>query len=161
MTWALAPEDTPPPSNRFQLPLAVLEPAPRALLSVLLALFHSRIARQKSILPQRRPQLRIKNRKRTRKSHAHGTSLSADAAALHDGHHFDLIGSLREFQRLDRRRVPRYVLKIFFHRAAIHCKSRRSRLQINARDGLAPPSRSIKFLSPAVSQGSAQISSPI
>src|SRR5713101_7986114 len=46
-------------SGPQKLTLRELEALARALLSVLLAFLHSRIARQKSILAQRRPQLRI------------------------------------------------------------------------------------------------------
>ena len=49
------------PDDLQSLPFAVLEAPSRALLPVLLALFHSRVARQKSILSQSRPQLRIED----------------------------------------------------------------------------------------------------
>src|SRR5208282_3875851 len=44
------------------LALAVLEALARALLAVLLALFHARVARQESIFPQPRPHLGIVQR---------------------------------------------------------------------------------------------------
>ena len=46
-------------SGHQQLALGELEALTRALLSVFLAFLHARIARQKSVLAKRRPQLRI------------------------------------------------------------------------------------------------------
>src|SRR5260370_33317397 len=59
-----------------KLTLRELEALARALLSVLLAFLHSRIARQKSVLAQRR---------------AHRASLSAHAAAMRRHHHVHLV----------------------------------------------------------------------
>src|ERR1700733_6563934 len=64
------------------LPLAELEAPTRAFLSVLLALLHARIARQKTILAQRRTQLRIQLRERSSNAHTHRSGLPAYAAAL-------------------------------------------------------------------------------
>src|SRR6195256_1629648 len=74
-----------------KLTLRELEALTRALLSVLLAFLHSRIARQKSVFPQRRPQLRIESRNRTRQSHAHRPCLPAHAAAMRRHHHVYLV----------------------------------------------------------------------
>src|ERR1700722_547876 len=130
-----------------KLALAVLEAATRSLLSVLLAFLHARIACQKPVLAQRRPQLRINLRERARKPHAHRSRLTAHTAALHDALHFDLILHLRELQRLNRSRVPGDIAKIFVHRAAIYRKTRRPHLDINARDGLTAAAGAIELLS--------------
>src|SRR4029077_17193947 len=111
--------------DRKNLALAVLEAAPCALLSVLLAFLHARIARQETVLAQAGPQVGVQLRKRARKSHAHRSRLSAHAAALYGGLHFHLFLHLREFQRLDSSRVPRHVSEIFIHRAAVYREARR------------------------------------
>src|SRR5258708_12141597 len=83
-----------------KLTLRELEAFARALLSVLLAFLHARVARQKSVLAQRRPQLRIEPRNRPRQSHAHRAGFSAHAAAVPRHHSSPLFPSIREFHRL-------------------------------------------------------------
>src|SRR5216683_3597839 len=73
-----------------KLTLRELEALARALLSVLLAFLHPGIARQKSVLAQRRAQLWIKSRYRSRQSHAHRASLPAHAAAMRRHYHVHL-----------------------------------------------------------------------
>ena len=62
-----------------RLALGELESLARALLSVFLAFLHARVARQKTVGAQRRPQLRIELRNRARQAHAHRAGLPADA----------------------------------------------------------------------------------
>src|SRR5260370_16805442 len=102
-----------------KLTLRELEALARAFLSVLLAFLHWRIARQKSVLAQRRAQLWIKSRNRTRQSHAHRASLSAYAAAMRRHHHVHLVRDIRELQWLDRVMLPRVIWKILFHCPAV------------------------------------------
>src|SRR5580658_4799548 len=75
-----------PPFWRLETPtrlaLAELEPATRALLTVLLAFLHTRVPGQKSVLAQRRTQLRVQLGEGARNAHAHRSRLAADAAAL-------------------------------------------------------------------------------
>src|SRR5271155_2523993 len=92
--------------DRKKLALAELEPPASALLPVLLAFLHARVARQESIFAQAGTQIRVQLRERAGKSHAHGPGLPAHAAALHRGFHFHLVVHLREFKRLDGGRVP-------------------------------------------------------
>src|SRR5580704_1682550 len=89
-----------------KLPLRKLEAFPRALLPVLLAFLHTGIARQKSVLPQSRPQLRIEPRDRSRQPHAHRASLPANATAM--GGHLDvhLVRQAGKLQRLNRIMLP-------------------------------------------------------
>src|SRR5580698_1357607 len=129
-----------------RLALAELEAATSALLSVLLAFLHARIAREETVGAQRRTQLRIQHCKRARKPHAHRSSLSARAAALYHGAHFELILHLRERQRLRRRLVPRHVVEIFFHRASVHGELRGAGLDVDTRDRLTPTARAIVLL---------------
>src|SRR5260370_20525964 len=98
-----------------KLTLRELEALARALLSVLLAFLHARIARQKSVLTQRRPQLRIEPRNGPRQSHAHRARLSAHAAAVSCHHHVHLVGDIGEFQRLDPVLPPRLNREKLFH----------------------------------------------
>src|SRR5690242_16706133 len=64
------------------LTLAELEAAASALLAVLLAFLHARIARQEAILTEPGAQLGVKPRDGARKAHADGASLAADSATL-------------------------------------------------------------------------------
>src|SRR5260370_41611443 len=123
-----------------KLTLRELEALARAFLSVLLAFLHSRIARQKSVLAQRRAQLWIKSRNRTRQSHAHRASLSAYAAAMRRHHHVHLVRDIRELQWLARVMLPRVVWKILFHCPAGDGELARAPTQETARHPLlAPP----------------------
>src|SRR5712664_4465452 len=83
----------PGPQN---LTLRKLEALARALLPVLLAFLHSGVARQKSVLAQSRPQLRIEARDRSRQSHAHRASLPAHSAAMRRHHHVHLVRDVGE-----------------------------------------------------------------
>src|SRR6185437_8586743 len=112
----------------------------------------ARIARQKTVFAQRRPQLRIEQRKRAREPHAYRSGLPAYAAALHLRPNFELIEHLRELQRLDRGRVPRHVAEIIFHRAAVDGELRRTSLNVNARNRLAPAAGSVKLFGTIASQ---------
>src|SRR6202167_4323775 len=102
------------------LPLAELEAPTRAFLSVFLAFLHARIARQKTVLAQRRTQLRIQLRERASNAHSHRSGLSAYAAALDLRLYLDLVQHLRELQRLDSGRMPRHVAEIILHRPPVH-----------------------------------------
>src|SRR5260370_22273317 len=84
-------EATPEIPGPQKLSLRKLEAFPRALLPVLLPFLHTGIARQKSVLPQSRPQLPIKSRDRSRQSHAHRSSLPTNAAAMRRHLHIHLI----------------------------------------------------------------------
>src|SRR6266478_2268 len=125
-----------------KLTLRELEALARALLSVLLAFLHSRIARQKSVLTQRRPQLRIEPRNGPRQSHAHRARLSAHAAAVSRHHHVHLVGDIGEFQRLDRVMLPGVIRKILFDRPVIDGELAAARSQKHARHRFLAPSRS-------------------
>src|SRR5713101_5902037 len=123
-----------------KLTLRELEALARALLSVLLAFLHPGIARQKSVLAQRRAQLWIKSRYRSRQSHAHRASLPAHAAAMRRHYHVHLVRDIRKLQWLDRVMLPRVVREILFHRPAVDGELARSRTQEHARHRLlAPP----------------------
>src|SRR5260370_527074 len=125
-----------------KLTLRELEALARAFLSVLLAFLHSRFARQKPVLAQRRAQLWIKSRNRTRQSHAHRASLSAYAAAMRRHHHVHLVRDIRELQWLDRVMLPRVVRKILLHRPAVDRELTATRTQEHARHPLLAPPRS-------------------
>src|SRR3984885_7574268 len=68
------PKTKGPRPNR--LALAELEALAGALLPVLFAFLHARIARQKSVLAQPGAQFRIEDGQRAGKPHAHGSGLS-------------------------------------------------------------------------------------
>jgi len=123
------------------LPLRELEALPRALLPVLLAFLHSGIARQKSILAQRRPQLRIEPRNRPRQSHAYRSGLPANSAAIRRHHHVHLVGDVRKLQRFDCIMLPRVIREILFDGAAIDRELSRTGTQEHARYRFFAPSR--------------------
>src|SRR5882724_5393675 len=127
-----------------KLTLRELEALARAFLSVLLAFLHSRIARQKSVLPQRRPQLRIESRNRPRQSHAHRASLPAHTAAVRRHHYVHLVGNVRKLQRLDCVMLPRVIRKILFNRPAVDGKLAGAGTKEHARHRLLAPSGSKK-----------------
>src|SRR6267154_4350176 len=132
------------PEPQKKLTLRELEALARALLSVLLAFLHSRIARQKSVLAQRRPRLRIEPRNRSRQSHAHRASLSAHAAAMRRHYHVHLVRDIRKLQRLDRVMLPRVIRKILLHCPAVDRELTATRTQEHARHRLLAPPRSQK-----------------
>src|SRR6266849_341687 len=125
-----------------KLALRELEALARALLSVLLAFLHARIARQKSVLAQRRTQLWIELRDRPRQSHAHGAGLAANAATMRGHNHVHLVGDIRELQRLDRVILPRMIREILFHRPAVDLKLAVPWTQEHARHRFLAPSGS-------------------
>src|SRR5712692_7676927 len=77
------PRRSPAGTETFSLALAVLEALARALLPVLLALFHPRVARQETVLTQARAQLGVHDLQRAAKPHAHRVGLPGNSAALH------------------------------------------------------------------------------
>src|SRR5262249_10117339 len=97
-----------------------LEALARAFLPVLLAFFHTGIARQKTILSQRRPQLRIEARNRSRQSHAYRTSLPTNSATSRRDHYIDLLGQASKLQRLGGVVLPREIRKVLLDRPAVH-----------------------------------------
>src|SRR5438270_7961342 len=128
------------PAGVTKLTLRELEALARALLPVLLAFFHSRVARQESVLAQRRPQLRIEPRNRSRQSHAHRARLAAHSAAMRGHHHIHLVRDVRELQRLRRVMLPGMIRKVLFDFPAVHRKLAGSWTNEHARHRfLAPP----------------------
>src|ERR1700674_5861557 len=95
-------------AKSLRLPLAELEALARALLPVLLALAHARIARQEAVLPQSRAQIGIEYRQRARKAHAYRAGLPAHATAVDRGHDVHLVAGVGKFQRLHGARQPRH-----------------------------------------------------
>src|SRR5215472_1665043 len=135
-------------STGAPLPLAVLESPPSPFLTVLLPLLHARVAREKPVLPQSRPQFRVEQSQCAGKPHSNRAGLSPNSSAFYSGVHFHLILHLCELQRFNRCRVPRDVPEIVVHWTAIHRKARRSRLDIDASHRLPPTSRAVVLLLP-------------
>src|SRR5580704_8155650 len=106
-------------SQPSDLALGELEALAGALLPVLLALFHARIARKKTVGAQGGAQLRIVLGDGAREAHANGSGLTANAAAVHGAHDVDLIGEAGELQRLGGVMFPSMIRKILFRSAAI------------------------------------------
>src|SRR5260370_1916289 len=127
-----------------KLTLRELEALTRALLSVLLPFLHARIARQKSVLAQRRPQFRVEPRNGPRQSHAHRSRLPAHAAAMRRHYHVNLVGDIRKFQRLERVMLPRVIRKILLDGPVIDGELATPRTKEHARHRFFAPSRSQK-----------------
>src|ERR1700731_1006720 len=115
-----------------RLALGELEALAGPLLPVLLAFLHARIASQKSILAQRRPQFRIEHRNGACQAHADRSSLPANSTALGSDDHIHLIVQARELQRFSSVMLPRHVWKIFFRRSAIDLELAGTRAQKNS-----------------------------
>src|SRR6202040_3290144 len=132
-----------PPEN---LALAELEALAGALLPVLLALLHARIARQKAVLAKARAQFRIEQRQRGGKAHAPPARLSAYAAALPGCDDVHGSGGLGELHRFDRAIAPGHIAKIFIRRPAVDGDLARPERQKDAGNGFLAPARSVKSL---------------
>src|SRR5215472_11193971 len=129
------------PVTKNRLTLGELEPLSCAFLPVLLAFLHSRIARQKSVLPQGWPQLLIESRNRAGQSHAHGASLPAHTAADGACHYIHLVDQVAELQRLGRFMLPRMIREILLHGSVVDGELPRTRAKEHPCYGLlAPPS---------------------
>src|SRR2546426_2343364 len=126
------------------LALAELEALPCSLLPVLLAFFHARIARQKSVLAQAVAQLSVEPGQRARQPHAHRARLPAGAAALGCGHHVHLVQCIGELQRLNGRVFPGDVLEIIFHGPAVHLILAAAQPEKHARHRLLAASRAVE-----------------
>src|SRR6202030_3302397 len=103
-----------------RLALCELEALARALLAVLFAFLHARIASQKSILAQRRAQFRIEHGNGSSQAHADRSSLPANSTALGGDDHIHLIVQVRELQRFSGIMLPRNVREIFFGCSAVY-----------------------------------------
>src|SRR5690348_169899 len=106
--------------NHRKLALGELEALARALLSVLLALFHTGIARKKTVLPERWTQLGIKPRDRARQSHPYRAGLPANAAAMSGDDYIHLVPQAGELERLCGIVLPREIWKILFDGSLVH-----------------------------------------
>src|SRR5688572_8156309 len=82
------------------LALRELEAGAGALLSVLLALFHARIAREEAGLLEALAKLGVVNLERARDAVANRTGLPARAAAVHRDDDVELVDRLRQRERL-------------------------------------------------------------
>src|ERR1700730_16425413 len=131
-SWAYT--SCPAKLNTTRLALGKLEALARALLAVLLAFFHARIASQKPILTQRRAQFRVEHGNGASETHADRSSLSADSTTLGGDDYIHLVVQVREFQRFSGIMLPRHVWKIFFRRSAIYLELAGTGAQKNSRN---------------------------
>src|SRR5690349_17565837 len=134
----------PPEVWATKLTLGELESLARALLPVLLAFLHAGIARQKSVGPQRRPQLRIEPRNRSRQPHAHRAGLPAHAAAVRGHYDVHLFDKARELQRLGGFVLPGMIREILPHGPVVHGELARTCAKEHAGNRLLAPSCSRK-----------------
>jgi hypothetical protein len=137
-SWVLMPA-------RQALTLAELEALSSALLAVFLAFPHARIASEKSIISESMAQIRIQNRKRPRKPHAHRSGLSSNAAAIACGHNVQFIRRIGELQGLDGAHQPCDILEISIHSPAIDLKFAAARADEDARYGVFAPACAISL----------------
>src|SRR6266446_7216239 len=88
-----------PSAKRKTLPLAELEALACALLTVLLALFGSRITRDHALGLQLGAEFSIEQHECARNAQPHCIRLSSDAAAAHVGQHVEVGRSVSRDQR--------------------------------------------------------------
>src|SRR6266851_5513684 len=127
-----------------RLALGELESLSRALLTVLLALLHTRVARQETVLAQRRPQLRIETRNCSRQSHAHRAGLPANAAAIRGHDYVHLVRQARKLQRFGGVMLPGEIGEILLHRSLVDRELARAGAQKHARDRFLAAARTQK-----------------
>src|SRR5271167_3534326 len=82
------------------LPLRVLRPFARLVLAVFLALDHAAVARQKTLLLQKRAQGRLKISQGSADAVAHGSGLTGEPAALNGAPDIELTESIGRHERL-------------------------------------------------------------
>src|SRR5260370_1630386 len=137
-SWVLMPV-------RPALTLAELEALSCALLAVFLAFSHARIASEKSVVSQSLAQIRIQNRKRPRKPHAHGACLPPNAAAIACCSNVQLMRGIRELQRLGSTHQPRDILEVRIHGPAVDFKFSTAWTDEHARHGVLAPAAAISL----------------
>src|SRR5437764_4810716 len=117
-----------------------LEALARALLSVLLALFGARVARDESRVLERGAQIRVELHERARDAVAHGTGLACGAAARDVDDDVKLACRVGERQRLADDHAQGLVGEVLLESLAVDLYLARARPQVDARGGsLAPP----------------------
>src|SRR5579862_1996117 len=114
-----------------KLALRELEALSRALLSVFLALFASRIATDKAFRLQFLAQLCIELHQRAGDAQLHGIRLTAHAAAQNAGDHVERCTRFRRCQRSLRRRALCRGHEIFVKGTPVHLEIAGARTQVN------------------------------
>src|SRR6185437_2050859 len=123
-----------------ELSLAELEPFAGALLAVLLALLHTRVARQQPFGLQCLPQFRIELNQGARHAHLHGVSLRGHPAAAHVRGYIEIRCHLRHRKRLLRRNPLLLGHEMLIELLAVDLPLTRARAKKAARNRrLAPP----------------------
>src|SRR5690348_1022888 len=111
----------------MRLALGELEARASALLSVLLALLHARIAREETGLLEALAQLEVVDLQRARDAVADRAGLAARAAAVHRDDDVELVDRLRQRQRLLDDHLEHFVAEVVIERPAVDRDRARSR----------------------------------
>src|SRR5262249_48004498 len=122
-----------------QLPLAELEPTPRAALAVLLSFLHAAVARQVAGAAKGHFQPLVILRQGTTQAHHDRASLPGRAAAVGVYQHVHLARDVGHFQRAEDRLAVALGREVIVERAAIHFDLAVARRDAHASDGRLAP----------------------
>src|SRR5687768_16452049 len=120
------------------LALGELEARPGALLAVLLALLHARIAREETSLLEPLAQLEVEDLERTGDPVTNRAGLAARTAAVHRDDDVELVDRLRQRQRLLDDHLENFIAKVIVEGAAVDRDRTRSRTKVHARRRCLP-----------------------
>src|SRR5687768_6369212 len=129
----------------MELALGELEARPGALLAVLLALLHARVAREEAGLLETLAQLEVVDLQRTGDPVTDCTGLAARAAAVHRDDDVELVDRLRQRERLLDDHLEHFVAEVIVESAAVDRDRARSRTNVHARRRRLPSARSVVF----------------
>src|SRR6266480_3800256 len=127
------------------LALGELEARTSALLAVLLALFHARIAREQAGLLQTLAQLGVVDLQRARDAVADGARLSARTAAVDGYEDVEFVVGLGERERLLDDHLQHFIAEVLVERPVVDCDLTRSLPEMHACGRGLPPSRAVVF----------------
>src|SRR5918912_3769156 len=131
------------PQSAIGLPFRELEALARALLSVLLAFFDARVARDEPRMLQGRAQVGVEFDERARDAVADRAGLACWPASIHVDENVKLVRRLGQLQRLADNHAQRLVRKILLEGFAIDLDFARARPQIDARRRSLAPTCSV------------------
>src|SRR5687768_1381485 len=129
----------------MELALGELEARPGALLAVLLALLHARVAREEAGLLETLAQLEVVDLQRTGDPVTDCAGLAARAAAVHRDDDVELVDRLRQRERLLDDHLEHFVAEVIVESAAVDRDRTRSRTNVHARRRRLPSTRTVVF----------------
>src|SRR5687767_3529945 len=125
--------------------LGELEAGTSALLTVLLALLHTRIAREEARLLEALAEFGVVDLERARDAVADRAGLAARSAAVHRHHDVELVDGLGERERLLDDHLEHFVREVFIETTAIDRDLTAARADVHTRRRGLPSSGSVIF----------------